>query len=150
MKKILMCLCMCMALRPAAATTMCAEDDVVAGALDPMINGTNHTSNSEIFEWSAVFPYGTVWGIATCVDTSGTTYGAVDELRDSNGEIATGGERTGRYCWCQMTHPLKSRWLFRHAGSSVAACGSSCADHCGLDVRDNSGLRAGVFGSVGD
>jgi len=133
---------------PAFATTMCAENDTIAVVLDPFVSGTNNSSNADLFEWSATFPYGTVWGIATCVDVAGTGSTAVDELRDSNGELATGGERTGKYCWCQMTHPAVSRWVFQGANSSVADCRSLCANGCGSSVR-SAGFRGGVFGSLG-
>jgi len=135
---------------PAAATTMCAADDVLSIVLDPMIGGTSHNYNTDLFEWSTTFSYGTVWGIATCVDVKGSSNTAVDQLVDSNGEVATGGERTGVHCWCQMTHPLQSRWVFLYSYSSVGDCGSSCANGCGYYVRDVSGFRAGVFGSVGN
>ncbi len=130
MKKLIISSLIAMFCASAGATTMCATDDTLAIVLDPIINGTANSFYTDLFEWSATFSYGTVWGIATCVDTSGAPNTAVEELRDSNGEIATGGERTGRYCWCQLSHPAKSRWVFRSASSSVADCGSFCADNC--------------------
>ena len=150
MKKLIISGLIAMFCASADATTMCATDDTLAIVLDPVINGTANSYNPDLFEWSATFSYGTVWGIATCVDTSGTSNTAVEELRDSNGEIATGGERTGKYCWCQLSHPAKSRWVFRYANSSVADCGSYCARICGIYVRNNSAFRAGVFGSLGN
>ncbi len=150
MKKLIISSLIAMFCASAGATTMCATDDTLAIVLDPVINGTANSFNTDLFEWSATFSYGTVWGIATCVDTSGAPYTAVEELRDSNGEIATGGERTGRYCWCQLSHPAKSRWVFRYAYSSVADCRSNCANYCGINVRNNSAFRAGLFGSLGN
>ncbi|MDE5615221.1 MAG: hypothetical protein K2I81_00085 [Alphaproteobacteria bacterium] len=150
MKKLIISGLIAMFCASAGATTMCATDDTLAIVLDPVIGGTSHSSNSDLFEWSATFSYGTVWGIATCVDTSGTANTAVEELRDSNGEIATGGERTGRYCWCQLAHPARSRWVFQFASSSVAGCRSHCAGGCGNNVRDGSAFRAGLFGSLGN
>lgn len=120
MKKLIISSLIAMFCASAGATTMCATDDTLAIVLDPLINGTAASHNTDLFEWSATFSYGTVWGIATCVDTSVAPNTAVEELRDSNGEIVTGGERTGRYCWCQLSHPAKSRWVFRNAYSSVA------------------------------
>jgi len=149
MKKIIIGVIMLITGTVAHATTMCATDDTMAIVLDPAINGTSNTYNSEIFEWSTVFSYGTLWGIATCVDTKGTYGVAVDELRDSNGELAKGGERTGVNCWCQMTHPAVSRWVFHYANSSVADCRTYCANYCGDYVRNYSAFRAGVFGSLG-
>ena len=150
MKKLIISGLIAMFCASADATTMCATDDTLAIVLDPVINGTAHSYNSDLFEWSATFSYGTVWGIATCVDTSGTSNTAVEELRDSNGEIATGGERTGKYCWCQLSHPAKSRWVYQSGHSSVADCGWSCAANCGNDVRRSSAFRACVFGSLGN
>ncbi len=150
MKKLIISGLIAMFCASAGATTMCATDDTLAIVLDPVINGTAYSYNADLFEWSATFSYGTVWGIATCVDTSGTSNTAVEELRDSNGEIATGGERTGRYCWCQLSHPAKSRWVFLYALSSVADCRSNCANYCGGHVRSLSAFRAGLFGSLGN
>jgi len=150
MKKLIISSLIAMFCASAGATTMCATDDTLAIVLDPVINGTANSFNTDLFEWSATFSYGTVWGIATCVDTSGAPNTAVEELRDSNGEIATGGERTGRYCWCQLSHPAKSRWVFRNVNSSVADCVFNCASNCGANVRDNSAFRAGLFGSLGN
>lgn len=135
---------------PAHATTMCAADDTIAIVLDPAVNGTAYAYNADLFEWSATFSYGTLWGISTCVGTGGTYGVAVDQLRDSDGTVASGGERTGVNCWCQMTHPAQSRWVFRLAYDSVDDCRSLCASPCGLDVRNNQTLRLGMFGSLGN
>lgn len=134
----------------AQATTMCATDDTIAVVLDPMINGSTAAYNADLFEWSTTFSYGTVFGIATCVDTAGSSNQVVAELKSSDGTVATGGERSGRYCWCQMIHPARSRWVFRYAFGSVGGCGSYCASNCGDDVRGSSGFRSAVFGSLGD
>ena len=148
MKKILVFCLMNLIVLGANATTMCA-DDALAIVLDPQVAGTKHSYNAELFEWNATFPYGTVFGIATCVTTPGPGGATTDTLIDADtGDVATGGERTGRYCWCQMTHPVKSHWVFRNAGSSVADCRSNCAHHCGIIVRDGSTFRGTVFGSV--
>lgn len=148
MKKILVFCLMNLIVLGANATTMCAADDALAIVLDPQVAGTNHSYNAELFEWNATFPYGTVFGIATCITTPSGA--ATDTLIDTDtGDVATGGERTGRYCWCQMTHPVKSRWVFLYAYGSVAGCGSDCAGNCGYNVRFYSSFRGSVFGSIG-
>lgn len=134
----------------AHATTMCATDDTIAIVLDPMIGGSTNSYNADLFEWNTTFSYGTVFGIATCVDTAGSSNQVVAELKSSDGTVATGGERSGRYCWCQMTHPARSRWVFRSADGSVDDCRSYCALHCGSGVRGYSGFRSAVVGSLGD
>lgn len=135
---------------PAFATTMCAQDDVVAIVLDPDVPGTGFTNNANLYEWSTVFPYGTVWGIATCLDVKGTgSVAAGADFRAGDGELVVGGERKGEHCWCQMTHPAVSRWVFQGTFDSVGACGSNCAIYCGIFVRNSALFRSGVFGSLG-
>ncbi|MDE6250846.1 MAG: hypothetical protein K2M34_04430 [Alphaproteobacteria bacterium] len=149
MKKFLIFCLMNLMIFGAHATTMCAADDTLAIVLDPQVSGTNHSYNTELFEWNTTFPYGTVFGIATCIGTPSGS--ATDTLIDTEtGDVATGGERTGKYCWCQMTHPVKSRWVFRDAYSSVAECRSICAFNCGHYVRYHTSFRGSVFGSVGN
>ena len=152
LKKLCLWVGMCAVAVPmvAHATTMCATDDTIAVVLDPMINGSTNAYNADLFEWNTTFSYCTVFGIATCVDTAGSSNQVVAELKSSDGTVATGGERSGRYCWCQMTHPARSRWVFQVAGGSVDACGSGCAYNCGNNVRCYSGFRSAVFGSLGD
>lgn len=152
LKKLCLWVGMCAIVVPmvAHATTMCATDDTIAVVLDPMIGGSTSAYNADLFEWNTTFSYGTVFGIATCVDTAGSSNQVVAELKSSDGTVATGGERSGRYCWCQMTHPARSRWVFLYARGSVDNCGSDCAANCGRDVRGGSGFRSAVFGSLGD
>ena len=152
LKKLCLWVGMCVVAVPmvAHATTMCATDDTIAVVLDPTIDGSTNAYNADLFEWNTTFSYGTVFGIATCVDTAGSSNQVVAELKSSDGTVATGGERSGRYCWCQMTHPARSRWVFRDAYGSVDDCRSGCAVYCGGNVRVRSGFRSAVFGSVGD
>lgn len=148
MKKLLIFGLMLIAL-PALAATVCADDDVIAIILDPEINGTTHTSNTSMFEWGAQFPYGSLWGIATCLDKEGTANTAVKELRSEDGELAVGGERNGSFCWCQMTHPAISHWVFRNSFDSINDCRSSCPNLCGSNVRAFGAFRSAMFGSLG-
>lgn len=149
MKKILMICIILLASLRAHATTMCVANNSLAIVLDPQVDGTSYSYNADLYEWYAVFPYGTVAGIATCVGTSG---GAPTDtlIDDETGDFVTGGERTGNYCWCRMTHPVKSRWVYRYTASAVDNCGSTCANSCGFNVRNDVSFRRPMFGSVGD
>ncbi|MBQ0013099.1 MAG: hypothetical protein KBS86_00815 [Proteobacteria bacterium] len=84
-------------------------------------------------------------GEALCSSTPGTYAkpGNPDEAFD---------EENSLYCWCKMTEPSVSRWVFNDyyvffdAGTCAYACASFCADY----VQSDSGFRSGVFGSVGN
>ena len=123
----------------AHASVMCSTSDYVTFVLDPYINGTNYTYDAAARTWKAIFPYGNVSGVAVCNDTGGSY-----AVASNSEQYETGGVK----CWCKMTHPAVSRWVFRYSGSSASGCAGACADNCGYDVRGNSGFRSGVFGSV--
>lgn len=137
---------------PAFGTSMCVEDDTVAVVLDGSQNGTTGTSSqisTGTGDWSVTFAWGRVYGVSACVSAN---YGAaLDEITD-NGAIVVGGESNGGYCYCRMTHPAASRWVFRYS-SSAAGCASYCASYCDAvtgGVRGSAAVRGGVFGSVAE
>lgn len=152
MKRIIACCVAILCAAPVVASTICAEDDVIAIVLDPTIAGTAYTADVALMEWGATFPYGSVWGVGACVDVAGTATGQIapENFTDSNGEPVVGGEVTERHCWCQMRHPARSRWVFRRTNSSIDACRSLCAGYCGDNVRNDAATRSGMFGSVGN
>ena len=123
----------------AYAGAMCSDTDYVTLVLDPYINGTNYTYNAAAMTWTTIFPYGNVSGVAVCNDTGGSY-----AVASNNEQYDTGGVK----CWCKMTHPAVSRWVFSASYSSASDCAGSCAPDCGIRVRVNSGFRSGVFGSV--
>ena len=133
---------------------MCAINDSVAVILDPTINGTaGDTLDSTLGTWYTTFPYGTIYGISSCVDTNwGKQQGGyVDTLTDINGNRIYGNEQIGGYCWCKLTHPVISRWVFNRAAGGVTycrsgGCAATCANTYGAQTKET--FRVGLFGSV--
>ena len=123
----------------AHANAMCSDTDYVTIVLDPYINGKNYTHNAAAMTWTTIFPYGNVSGVAVCNDTGGT-YG----VSSNNEQYETGGVK----CWCKMTHPAVSRWVFHTSYSSAFECTSRCSLDCSARVCYDSVFRSGVFGSV--
>ncbi len=122
------------------AGTMCSNNDYLTVVLDPTIAGTTYTYDAGAMTWKTVFPYGNVSGVAVCNDTSGS-YG----VSSTTEQVETGGVM----CWCKMTHPAVSLWVFVTATSSSSGCADYCAYLCGYDVQYASDFRSGVFSSVG-
>ncbi|MCQ2581451.1 MAG: hypothetical protein MJ170_00515 [Alphaproteobacteria bacterium] len=92
--------------------------------------------------WSVTFSYGIVKGIASCNSTPGTYAQSTNQNFNQTDK--------GQYCWCKMTFPAVSRWVFYIDRASAAACAFYCADHCGDGFRVYSGFRSAMFGSVGN
>ncbi len=122
------------------AGTMCSNNDYLTVVLDPTIAGTTHTYDAGAMTWKTVFPYGNVSGVAVCNDTSGSWgVSTTVEMQETGGVV----------CWCKMTHPAVSLWVFRDEHSSSSACADDCANFCGYTVQNFTGFRSGVFSSVG-
>ena len=151
MKRIIVYCVALLCAAPVAASTICAEDDVIAVVLDPTISGLSYSTNADLMEWTTTLPYGSVWGVAACLGVSGGGTGQIgpENLADSNGMPVVGGERTGNYCWCQMRHPARSRWVFY---SNLPSCTSMCVGYCGGNgnAATTSTMRNGLFGAVGN
>ena len=128
------------------ATTMCVTDDNTSIILDPNIKGTSSSDNSARKTWTVTFDYGTVSGIATCNSTSGTFATAYPEYNyfDNNHTAVTGGE-----CWCKMTNPVRSAWVYNRDYTSGGTCSSQCSTSCGDFVRSNLTLRRGIINAAG-
>ena len=150
MKKILIIIGLMVSL-PVYATSMCAENDTIAVVLDPTINGTTSTYDNTAGWWRTTFSYGQINGISACLSSkNGKSIGGTVENLTDNGQEVVGSERNGQYCWCKMTHPVASLWVFDYDRGSRASCASDCAANCGISAQNYSALRVGLFGSVGN
>ena len=125
------------------ATTMCVTDDMEQVILDPSV-GSESSSTPTSTTWQVNFPYGTVSGIATCNSISGSWGKAYS---GNNNDIKQGTE--GVYCWCRMTSPVRSAWVYADERSSASECASNCARNCGSTVQNNSNFRRSFFDSAG-
>lgn len=82
-----------------------------------------------------------ITGIASCNNTSGTSGDVTDEEFNNTAD--------GQYCWCKMTYPAASRWVFRNDNKNADNCVRLCASACATDIcRNSSPYRSSFFGSV--
>ncbi len=83
-------------------------------------------------------------GISQCSSTSGS----------SAGQTATSLEISGgtddRYCWCKMTSPAVSSWVFSYDFGSASNCAVSCANNCARDAASNASVRSAMFSNLSD
>lgn len=87
---------------------------------------TNHPDGDK---WMVTVGYETypgsnvIDGPVTCSDTFGT-YGVVNTGLN---ELVI--ETTGANCWCRMTFPMSSYWIFAFGGNcTIESCVSACAN----------------------
>ena len=162
MKKVIYLLVGVLLSLPSVATEMCARNDTIVIPLDSNINGTVIGYDVAEATWWAVFSYGRIYGVSTCLSAAeggkpsggqgsytndkGQMLPDDDALAGRTGQDADGNDRG--YCWCKMTHPMSSRWVLSYA-RSASACASNCAYDCGNAAQRYAALRGGLFGSVG-
>lgn len=87
-------------------------------------------------EWCVVFPHYEVKGQAVCNDTPGEWNEA-----SSSEQINSNGPN----CWCKMTQPSGSRWVFEFDYSSD--CAEFCASGCAGSAMHVTDFREALFGA---
>ena len=161
MKKIVLILCLFMTI-PVMATEMCARNDTIVIPLDSNVGGSSSGYSAAEATWWAIFSYGRIYGLSTCLSAAegGKPSGSMGVYTNDKGQMLPQDEalagRSGKdadgndrgYCWCKMTHPASSRWVF-NSSYSASSCASACASSCGPYARADAALRSGLFGSVG-
>ena len=151
MKKIILILCVIMTTTVVHATQMCARRNTTVIPLDGAVHASTNAYNLSIRNdlenmWGSPFPYGWIYGTSTCLsqpeikeykpDWDGK--GAVDVLPTDDDEIqgrsgvyyTSDGTEYGRsYCYCKMTHPMSSRWVYQN-GHTASNSVQDCITHC--------------------
>ena len=123
-------------------------------AVNLAVGANSYTSNKTTQTWSAVFPYGTVNGVAKCttIKPENTAYGYFTGLIASDQDALESAADSGQYCYCKMTEPniSASPWVFYYDTGNASNCASSCAVRCGDYVRVSAVFRASVFAAAGN
>ena len=132
--------------RLAAAEAAKPENQLASvNDLDPEIDGVyadfDFESDKKGMTWITKFPYGYIKGDATCY--SPKEYGIGKNMLDytdvswknltplQTGTDADGNDRN--LCFCRMSEPANSRWVFRYSYDATA-CSTSCSFICAFSA----------------
>ena len=111
------------------------------------INGKSYTYDNPGRTWQAVFPYGTVSGIAACsnVKPKNSSPGWTAALVAEDQSAIT--EEGGRFCYCKMTEPhaVASPWGYMLNYESATQCSLNCASTCGFYTMQSFVFRVSMF-----
>ena len=112
-------------------------------------NNTLYKVDDAAWTWSITFSYGTISGTSACLETgNGQSTGVYIDNLQEKGQPVIGKETNGKYCWCKLTNPSESAWVFNIARSSAADCASICARACGNNIKNDANLRKGLYQSA--
>ena len=83
-------------------------------------------------------------GISACTNESGTVH-----VADTSKNFSQ-NEQTGNNCWCKMTFPEESAWVYtiEKSGGRDGNCDRSCALECISALRQEQDMRAAMFTAV--
>jgi hypothetical protein len=148
----------------AHATEMCAKNNTIVVPLDATVSVTDNRligSNEVEWIWWDGFPYGKVYGVATCLSLqevqkieNNPDLTAIPSVLNSDDDTLVGGvgnDANGNirsYCFCKLTHPMSSNWVFgRNLGNGCGAyqCNRDCYDWMSYKVD----FRTKFFNSIG-
>ena len=157
MKKLFMII-MCLITMPALSEsiTMCVAQNSVNVILDPNVSASA-TGNNQNSTWSATLSYGgIIQGVRACINTGennkkGDTIAELEETYpDGIVRPISGGEKYGQYCWCKITHPVSSQWVFNFKFNSVEDCSKYCSSYFfGNGCADGfSQIKSSLYGSI--
>ena len=143
-KKIILIISVILFAIPTYAVDMCASENAIVIVLDPSIQPTSSSHDAPTFTWHAVFSYGTITGISACLN-----YNSGQSDQANNGTVF-GGEQKGNYCWCKITHPAVSKWVY--TGNNTSDCATACTGYCksyvGGSASSNVGKRGALFKTI--
>ena len=83
-------------------------------------------------------------GIGICSSTDGSRTGATATELDTSSNTDE-----NKHCWCKMTSPAVSPWVFAYTPVEAASCFQLCARRCSDELRKVA-LRSALFGSLSD
>ena len=111
------------------------------------VSGESHTYNASGRTWQAVFPYGTVSGIAACSNVKPKNYSPgwiAAQVAEDQSAIK---EEDGLFCYCKMTEPhaAASPWVFMLNYEGGYACSVGCASTCGTYAIHGFVFRVSMF-----
>ena len=137
------------------ALTMCARDNSLVISLYPGSTLKDISYNLAEYTWSGTFDSGTILGEATCLgQAEGGWPSPVNPgcVVNSNGNRVDSsipkGFGKGQFCWCRMTHPGFSSWVFAANHNSAGTCVTSCAKSC-TSILTNGNFIKALFYNIG-
>jgi hypothetical protein len=91
-----------------------------------------------------------VWGCTGGGDIK--RFAGISYCSNANGTYAQQGDpgnTKGKYCWCMLTNPAASAWVFRSDVGSAVACSQYCAHYCAGSAQNPSAFRSALFDAIG-
>jgi hypothetical protein len=115
---------------------------------------SNYTNARAADAGDTVLPTGNwmVWG---CSGGSVSRFAGISYCSSTDDEQASysegePGSSSGKYCWCALTSPAASAWVYLSGYGSANLCSQDCAYYCAKVSQGPASLRRTLFSALGD
>lgn len=94
--------------------------------------------------------YRTITGMATCNEIATNTAGDTVSQGGANTHLRASNADVGTRCWCSLTGPVTTWWVYNREFSDDDACLAGCASDCANAIKNNSNnfLTNGIYGAI--
>lgn len=129
------------------AASTCIHNNTGVFILKKSVNGVSSSYDADNYTWSVKFDYDlvpnnssyrTLTGNATCNNIETNTAGGAITSGEPNTHLRASNSDVGSMCWCSMTAPISSWWVFYKKYDTAAACSTGCARDCASAVKSNT------------
>lgn len=131
----------CVSIEPVSAAQKCVPLNSSTTCTGQISNNTSYwvancsTGGTDVF----------VRGRCGCSSQNGDGIGAKS---DSITTSRTAEENM--YCWCKMTTPAISSWVFTGFSGTAGSCATSCARVCASNISTYANFRSAMFSGLND
>lgn len=132
------------------ALTMCARDNSLVIVLNRNdVGGATGSFGRNENMWRVNFTYGTIIGEATCLSESEKeNVSFTDYPKGLHGVNSASEQRL--YCYCRMTHPALSDWVYITNYSESETCHGQCTGFCAQTAAGTRiNLNTKLFNAIG-
>ena len=81
---------------------------------------------------------GTLTGMSTCNEITTNTAASAAKSGDANVYLRASSADVGTQCWCSLTGPVTSWWVYYGAFDDEDACDAGCTSACAAAIKDNT------------
>ena len=84
-------------------------------------------------------------GVGICSSQTGTATGTTSDTIETSATVAD-----NHNCWCKMTSPAVSRWVFVYNNSNYFQCNQSCTSYCMSGLTQDFDFISAIFSNLTD
>ncbi len=131
----------------AYAATTCIRNRTAVFTIKKSENPTSVSSNTAEKTFTLRFGYDlvpnnssqrTLNGTATCNEITTNTAEITAAPGDANVYLRASSADIGTQCWCSLSGPVTSWWVYYGAFDSEDACDAGCTSACATAIKDNT------------